>query len=437
MHNFTNHELIASNKDRMVSTPAPSQILIRDSQTEAHSMSSLGTILIAMNTVGRRHREDYLLRTLRSIQREKSMIPADIDILIMNPHATKRTHPVFEQAKKEFQGQKEFMFEEADTELVSNMRYKGHWRITEPSDVQQNRDILNLLTRASQMCREHVLLMEDDFEWCPNSHYHLSHILRSVDTLYGDWGGGRVSFGMNGVLLKCADLMAAHQFLKENILLGPADSMLGIFWSDDQAQLREPLDFPLLVTGSQFVGRTFWVYRYNIFNHIGEATSREGTDFPAPAVLPRCYDIITMNGVMPYEMFDMPKCGSQDFSPCPSDAPKVPSLMAPAASLWATSITQKLKAIHVGQLGEPCSLVCSKVGRECVVAVMPLINNCDILSRYFTCNVCDVHPLSSNPNPYRNPGWVEADLRCMFSATPDRMGCSHTQENVKPLCPCL
>jgi len=252
----------------------------------------------------------------------------------------------------------------------------------EPADVRMNKDILHLLTRAAAQCKERVLIMEDDFEWCPNSHYHLSHVLRSVDVLFPGWGAGRIGFGMNGVLMNCEQLMSAHVFLKTNLLLGPADSMLGMLWTNDK-ELANSGDFgmPLDAKGSKFTGRTYWAYRYNLMAHIGVDTSREGTDFPAPTLLPRCYDINTMNGIMDLEQFDLMRCGGQDFSPCPPNGPKVAPLLEPIAALWPASITTRFDALHVGGKGESCNSVCKKVGKRCSLPVMPLINNCVLLRK--------------------------------------------------------
>ena len=244
--------------------------------------------------------------------------------------------------------------------------------------------------------------------------------------------------------MNCEGLMSAHSFLKQNRFLGPADSMLGMLWTNDR-ELKASGDFGMALDAqaSVFTGRTFWTYRYNIFTHIGEATSREGTDFPAPTVLPRCFDINTMNGIMDLEQFDLPGCASQDFSPCLVQSEKgqvVPPLFAPVASMWPSSITKKVSSIVPGDSGKSCSVVCKERGRSCVVSVMPLINNCLLLGKYFSCLVCKVHLLSSDIRPYRNPGFRVSGLgtgACYFSATPDRMSCDATLEGVQPLCPCM
>lgn len=409
---------------------------------QRHGSSAQPSILVVMNSVARANQAPYLLHTLQSITREATAMVGpfsdSLTVLIRNPHPVSRPHPVFKEAEAKFSrsAAPRFIFEQHEGDVVLDQTHPGKWRQTTRADVQLTTDLLALLAAASDWCTDLLLLMEDDFEWCPNTATHLAYILAAANRLYPEWAGGRVGFGMNGVLLRCGYLGAIRRYLNRNILLGPADSMLGLFWTSDKLGMGGDVPLDAADDSQLFDGRQFWSYRYNLLLHIGtNSTHAVPSDF-APAILPQCFDTLATNALMPREMFDFAGCAHADFSPC--DGLRQPEgLVATASNRWHTQITKPVGGVIRGERGRACADACAAKDLRCVPEMILQINNCELLRSYFTCYSCEAHPLSSNQLASRNPGFEPNTGVCLFSAISTLVSCNESLETLQPLCPCM
>eukprot|EP00656_Telonema_subtile_P037956 TRINITY_DN4242_c0_g1_i1.p1 TRINITY_DN4242_c0_g1~~TRINITY_DN4242_c0_g1_i1.p1 ORF type:complete len:309 (-),score=40.97 TRINITY_DN4242_c0_g1_i1:50-976(-) len=293
-------------------------------------------------------------------------------------------------------------------------------------------------------CTDLVLLMEDDFVWCPHFAAALEQALGLSAAQFPHWAGGRIGFGMNGVVLRCEDIQTVQRFLESNIRAGPADSMLGAFWTSDpnglswmRNWLSSDSEHSVLRSGTgtdHFKGRTFWSYKYNLLRHIGASSTHKVDSHYAPSVLPQCMDSLDMNGVMLREKFDSIRCGEHDLSPCEGWTAPI-GLVAAATAKWRRSLNSPVSSVLAGVLGQSCFATCAQQGQMCIPEMLPLINNCPLLTKYFKCRECRVHDLSSDSSKSRNPAF-QFPKTCLVSVTPDLMSCEVSRPDLAPLCPC-
>ena len=191
-------------------------------------------------TIPRPENAAYLYQSLESLRNELAGVGQAADgISVLVQNLRPRNHTVFTRAQRDFAVDHDlrFVFREQEptfAELVAPngaTTWKGKWRPMTLSTYQLNLDFLLYFNHTAHHCAsnmiEYVLLMEDDFVWCPLGLQHLLRATRIANRRFVNWAAMRISYGMNGVLLRCADLPALYQFAKENRLIGPLDSVLG------------------------------------------------------------------------------------------------------------------------------------------------------------------------------------------------------------------
>lgn len=130
---------------------------------------------------------------------------------------------------------------------------------------------------------------------------HLIRALAVIEETQPKWVALRVSYGNNGLVLRCADLPLVIKFAEEAKKLGPLDSLLGEFLTGAGDQ------------GEVLAGRSYSVYRYNLLQHIGDVSARVQGNYTTRsknegrACYPMCYGFIQYVGLMPKENF-VPSC---------------------------------------------------------------------------------------------------------------------------------
>lgn len=153
----------------------------------------------------------------------------------------------------------------------------------------------------------YVLLMEDDFTICTHGLRSLHYMIDKATSYFPNWIGLRVSYGLNGVVLKSSDLPALIAFY-EKVL-------------QEHVQHRKRLEPPdhliysFLYTLQQERGhdaRPLVAYRYNLFSHIGVSSTFTGRK---PRYNPECYQVL-YDWLQPYERFRNEDCPDEDISPC-------------------------------------------------------------------------------------------------------------------------
>ena len=147
-----------------------------------------------------------------------------------------------------------------------------------------------------------VLLLEDDFEICPNSLLAILYVIQKVTRWNSHWLAIRVSYGLNGIIMKLG-ARADVQRLK--------------LWLADHIHTRQPVDhlfyqFCLHEANQVDNKRQLFTYRSNLFHHIGSVSNFQGR---RGRYNPPCHQV-SYDWLQNYERFRNEDCPHEDISPC-------------------------------------------------------------------------------------------------------------------------
>jgi len=174
---------------------------------------------------------------------------------------------------------------------------------------RQTVDVARMLLRLEPLAKLFAF-MEDDWLLCEGGMRALLYAIHKASLYEASppWAALRYSYGLNGILVRSADLRALAAFL-----LRPAD----------EAENTEP-DAPVdhltyrwlrakYPSGRRyFGGRRIVAFRHTLYWHIGERSSLNN----APERhRPRCY-ALTSEWLFPQESFQLERCADDDISPC-------------------------------------------------------------------------------------------------------------------------
>jgi len=176
-----------------------------------------------------------------------------------------------------------------------------------------NAHIIQWLKTSQEHCTDMVLIMEDDFDVCPEFFARSRTVLEAARSIDPNYAAVRVSYGMNGVFLHCKDLGPMIQYLQDNIKFGPADTLFGYLWTVTK-RVKDTKHIPDV---SLFHNRSYFVVRNNIMEHFGKVSSRSQKDKEEEAKLrptntelhyPRCDDILNYQGLYALESYNPEEC---------------------------------------------------------------------------------------------------------------------------------
>jgi len=168
----------------------------------------------------------------------------------------------------------------------------------------QTRDLIYTLRQLDKRSR-HVLVMEDDFYMCPGS---LDAILYMLDKAYrkdASWLAMKVSYGFNGIILKQADIKVFASYLEEHIRRRPPDHLQTEWWAGETDQSRRYKK-----------GRPYFVFRYNLLEHIGVKSSLREKEMRGFGV---CGQEMNTELMFEVDAFNKNKCPASDMYPCGDD----------------------------------------------------------------------------------------------------------------------
>lgn len=334
-----------------------------------------------------------------------------------------------------------------------------------PRDVQQNLDIISLLTHVqSAHCESEsqgvVMLMEDDFEWCPMSMQHLHRVLRLFQNSSTAPTAVRVSFGLNGLLLSCSNIHQYVSYMRKNMFYGPADSMLSLFYRMQNADGKRAFR---MRNGHRPM---YHAYRLNLMKHIGHQSTLNS--HRSRQYWPECFNVLIGTWMFPEDEFRCQATENEDFCPpiLSQEQDTTSSLSGLLGQQMPVSrlIDQPFSSIILrkGEAGESCTKVCDRENSSrqtiaekvdgvvrCAPELLPLLNNCDLLKKVFSCQTCgvfdDIHVIKGNDSQYlRNPMHYvgahpppPAGGACAVSATPKSLHCDGAYKYFERLCPCM
>lgn len=284
--------------------------------------------------------------------------------------------------------------------------------------IKQAKDVYSALVHLSQHCGspyDKIVFMEDDFEFCPNSIWHLLHVLSHVNA--HKHSGARFSYGLNGVVLFCQDLKHITRRLYE------------------EQHSEYPIDW-LVEVVLYGMERPFLTYRYQLMQHLGRVSTigNVHNDDQFPACLETLHSASTA-----YE-FEVYKCAHSMFSPC-EPGKEMRNFVPPNQfvsvqhPMHAHSLQQiaSIKPVKC-DMGQDCHSCCGKQNLKCKNENFIYINDCDLLIQQFGCQGCTL----DNARPQSAPTAPRFDdyYKCVVAARPSRMRCETFKVTDARLCPC-
>ena len=386
---------------------------------------------IVLMTVSRGEHNEYLLRALESwdhaLPRSASHpLRAAIQLVVINNEMASTPHVAFEKARSRFSTRGvAFIKKQSGVECATQPSVRVKAQV-----VQQSCDLTAALLAliALERSAEHLLLMEDDWLVCPNALNALVYFMEKASRYDANWMALRVSYGFNGVVVRGADLNGLAKHISAGANRRPPDHLLFEWFSGELPETR-----------AHASGRSFRIFRHNLFYHIGDIST---LDQPSKRFTPKCYSLL-YDWLLPEEVFNDKECPLDDIWPChQSVAQRAPFFEAPkiqwSAKEWNTE--RALAPIQIGPvtlppvgregvrgaaaggaaaggaawtggqlqtdpiggagvdsqmakvtgaLGESCERACARQGKRCTMAGLTMLNNCDELNGHFNCVGCD------------------------------------------------
>jgi hypothetical protein len=249
-------------------------------------------------------------------------------------------------------------------------------------------------------------------------------VLKYAEARYDDptFRGVRIAVGLNGLLLRCADV---HEIVSA-ILFGPV--------------ARVPIDY--LLGESWFEsGKRIVTYRTAQMRHIGQV-STVGNDaakydpFGEFSQLPTCDHIISFHvAIPPQEMFVVAECCNQLFSPCdPESMARVQGKVDTAAPELPPPSASGLTTVTADR-DTNCDDACATRKLRCRADFVAHINKCATLQNNFDCRDCvtlEGHdlPAFDHTKVGNNGG------KCLVSGCSKLFSCKGKHPRTMRLCPC-
>ena len=184
---------------------------------------------------------------------------------------------------------------------------------------KQTCDVATLLESAAPRAGLYMF-MEDDFETCGHFLTALHYALAKAALRVPDWLALRVSYGMNGIVMRQADLLPLAAFLRRHVTRLPPD-LLWQEWASSGGG-REGQE-----AGSR--RRPLLVFRQNLLAHTGDVSTFAVR--PHRRAWPGCFaPMESVWSLAKAERFDGIHCSEEDLSPC--------SALAESDRDWATRL---------------------------------------------------------------------------------------------------
>ena len=311
-------------------------------------------LLIGINTVPRPGKVSYLNQTLSSLLDELPDSPSDplgpsaVRIVVMN--MVPGGHEAFEEAKAAFTGANHAKGNAYLTFLDRPGQYIDPRPGAPPVDDlhnpknipgaqvrRQTCDVATLLEYAAgtldgedgaSPLAEHFMFLEDDFDTCGHAVRVLQYALQKLSLRAPSWLALRVSYGMNGIILRAGkDAAQLAAYLRLHAARLPPD-LLWQEWALAGGSRERGGD----ASGEVKPRRLLYVFRQNLFAHTGDVSSFAVR--PSRRAWPGCYaPMSSVWSLHKREQFDRDRCDQEDLSPCDGAA-----LDGSVTADWATRL---------------------------------------------------------------------------------------------------
>jgi hypothetical protein len=318
---------------------APRVVRAASANGTSADASSSAWLVIGIPTVPRRGGVDYLSDTLVSLLAElpdegvSDPLGVGAVVVVVMSMAPPGTHAAFEAARTRFgatpKGAAYISFEDSpggcedpapDAPPVDDLNNPKNF--PGPEVRRQTCHLASLLDAASPR-GAHYLFMEDDFATCGHALRALQYASQKATHRAPSWLALRVSYGMNGILMKAPDVAPLTAYLRAHIARLPPD----LLWREWAAS-----GGVFSARGTRVRGaprRPLLVYRQNLLSHTGTVSSFAVR--PARRAWPGCYaSMASVWSLAKKELFDALRCAHEDISPC--------GVLAESERDWATRL---------------------------------------------------------------------------------------------------
>jgi len=260
---------------------------------------------LAVMSIARRNTADYLMRSLYGFfeQTPSASHPmrAAIDVVVVNNNDPPEKHTMFFEAYRAYADRARFINKVAHQPPLKCPSRAGS-RV-KASVQQQTCDLAAAFRALLEISppAKHVMLLEDDWLLCPHGFSAISHALEKAYLYDSRWLALRVSYGFNGVIVRQDDLSSLATHLAAHFKRRPPDHLLFEWFAGERPETKE-----------HAAGRSYRIFRYNVFHHIGHISTLSQ---PANRFNPGCYALL-YDWLLPAEVFNEKDCPDDDIWPC-------------------------------------------------------------------------------------------------------------------------
>lgn len=258
---------------------------------------------------------EHLLDQLSTREGDSLSVPHQVQIWLLNHNVPRMVHKSFEALKQEYGSVKtNGGGGEPLINFVSSNPSQRTIQDKQARIYQQTVDFLwsikYLREQNERYPARYTLFMEDDFTLCKNAMLAMEYFIRKASDYYPDWVSLRVSYGLNGVIVKTSELDNIINYYESALkrygpgLPHPPDHMI-YYYAREQ-----------LAADSK---RKLVAYRSNLFSHIGDISSFTGR---AARYNPNCHQVL-YDWLQDGERFRNEDCPLDDISPCTPPDDKV------------------------------------------------------------------------------------------------------------------
>lgn len=245
---------------------------------------------------------------------------------------------------------------------------------------QQTRDVVNMLLEARDTGR-FVLLVEDDFIFCPNALTLMYHKLFFTQQ-HIFFSAMRFGVGMSGLLMRSSDIPSFAIYLVETQHNMPID-LLATEWY----LAAMPISKYHFNKGRQFI-----INKETLVSHIGDVTSFEDARGIRKTAL--CGERVRVKSYFEQKESYQKKCDTYELSPCTKFKQAKMVKIHPRGPMQPDAIPRTAHVI-MAPPGENCESGCRSSGKngfdQCFNTEMPKLNTCGIIKLYLPqCKACIV-----------------------------------------------
>lgn len=168
-------------------------------------------------------------------------------------------------------------------------------------------DLLDVVTALYGGSGDYYMFMEDDFRLCPHGLQALAFLLARASApghagATGDWNAIRVSFGLNGAIIRMPDVPVLGAYYSQHVARRPPDHLTVEWFAGEKPQ-----------SAGHKRGRPHVAFRYNLLEHFGQSSSLREASSGGYAL---CYADMDERVVFEVEMFRAGQCGHDVLTPC-------------------------------------------------------------------------------------------------------------------------